>query len=59
MSISPGDHPDTTNLILDHQTFWLNLTESNARISEPKINLKLEYSAKDSFGLENMSGKSW
>jgi len=54
-----GDHQNTTNLILDHETFWLNLTESNQLSSGSGIQLRPEYSAKIDFKLQNMSPKSW
>jgi hypothetical protein len=54
-----GNHPNTTNLILDHQTFWMNLTESNLVHPEPKMQLRHEYSAKEDLKLENLSPESW
>ena len=56
-----GDHNGTTNLILDHQTFWMNLTESNQidPDSGGQFQMTQEYSARSDLGLENMSPKSW
>ena len=56
-----GDHQNTTNLILDHETFWMNLTESNQLGSDSHLpfKIRLEYSARVDYGLKDLSPKSW
>jgi hypothetical protein len=47
---------DETNLLVDHQTYYLDLKTAN-RLGH--VNMTLEYSAKADLDLEDMSPESW
>lgn len=42
--------------LLDHESFWLNLTEANLN---DKADWKFEYSAKAAYGLESLQPQQW
>ena len=50
-------HDRTTFQVLDHETYFMNLTESN--LNNKKINWKKEYSAKRAFKLINLLPDQW
>ena len=51
-----GDHNGTTNLILDFTTYYFDLS---AAAKTGKLASKREYSAKEGYGLNDLSPKSW
>lgn len=42
--------------LLDHESFWLNLTEANLK---DEAEWKFEYSAKEAYGLESLQPQQW
>ena len=42
--------------LLDHESFWLNLTEANLK---DKPEWKPEYTAKEAYGLESLQPQQW
>ncbi|XP_064651922.1 sphingomyelin phosphodiesterase-like [Lineus longissimus] len=51
-----GDHKETTRMVLDHETYVMNLTEANLS-GVPKW--KLEYTAKDAYNLKSLLPSDW
>ena len=64
---SSGNHNDTTNLVLDHFTYWFDLDDLNNQTFEVQalanqstsLNMSLEYSATQDLQLPDMSPRSW
>lgn len=51
--------PDT-GTIVDHRTYFLNITEANQMLDEKrKPKWKLEYTARDSYRLQSMAPQEW
>ena len=48
--------PEESNMLLKHETYWMNLTEAN-ELGQAKI--RLEYDTKTDLGLKDMSPESW
>ena len=55
---SLGSHDETTNLILDHETYFFDLAKTISRNDGTLVH-NFEYSAKTNFGLEDLSAESW
>ena len=55
--LTDGHSPDATHLILDHQTYYFDLHQANT--NNKSIDYKLEYTAKDSLNMTDMSPHSW
>jgi sphingomyelin phosphodiesterase len=51
-----GGYNGTSNALLDHESYWLNLTEANLK---DKAEWKFEYSAKEAYGLESLQPQEW
>ena len=53
-----GDYADSTFQVLDFENYIANITESNLH-NTSRLQWVKEYSAKASYGLENLQGPSW
>jgi len=51
-----AEHPESNFEVLDYEDHFMNVTEAN--LSNGPV-WKLEYSAKDSYGLESLTAQSW
>ncbi|CAI8030322.1 Sphingomyelin phosphodiesterase [Geodia barretti] len=51
-----GNYNGTSNALLDHESYWLNLTEANLK---DKAEWKFEYSAKEAYGLGSLQPQEW
>ena len=52
---------EASTAVLDHQTYYFNLTEANnnSNTNRSRLNFRLEYSALSSLGLKDLSPESW
>ena len=53
-----GKRQDSSHVLLDHETYYFNLDELNAE-SEHNIKYKMEYSAKSSLEMKDLTPESW
>lgn len=51
-----GDHKETTTLVVDHETWTLNLSEAN--LSDNPVWRKL-YSARDAYSMQSLRPIDW
>ncbi|XP_069973652.1 sphingomyelin phosphodiesterase [Penaeus vannamei] len=51
-----GDRPDTTRLVLDHETYFLNLTAAEA---SGEAHWERLYSARDAYGMAALTPADW
>ncbi|KAG8195711.1 hypothetical protein JTE90_002974 [Oedothorax gibbosus] len=51
-----GSYPGTTNAVLDHETYYLNLTEANL-LGEPRW--RMSYSAREEYQLSSLNPDQW
>uniref|UniRef100_UPI00359018B4 sphingomyelin phosphodiesterase isoform X2 n=1 Tax=Myxine glutinosa TaxID=7769 RepID=UPI00359018B4 len=54
-----GDRPDSSRMVLDHHTFFLNLSEANASGGKSQPTWRLLYSARKVLGLSNAFPQAW
>ncbi|XP_026518436.2 sphingomyelin phosphodiesterase, partial [Terrapene carolina triunguis] len=52
-----GDYPGSSHMVLDHETFILNLTEANAPGAEPRW--QRLYRARQAYGLPSVFPSDW
>lgn len=51
-----GNYPESSKYVLDHETYFTNLTEANLK---RKINWELEYSAKKAYNMSSLFPEDW
>ncbi|CAG2108614.1 unnamed protein product [Medioppia subpectinata] len=54
-----GDRENSTFQVLDYETYYLNLTDANIHRDSKPIEYKLSYSAREAYGLQDLSAESW
>jgi len=54
-----SDRPNSTHLVLDHATYILDLEQANTSPQNTSISFTLEYSARKTLGLKDLSPRSW
>ena len=54
-----GLYPNTTWQVLDHETYFTNLTEANLKGPSGNPEWKLEYSAKEAFNMSTLFPQDW
>ncbi|XP_029846362.2 sphingomyelin phosphodiesterase [Ixodes scapularis] len=53
-----GNYPNSTWMVLDHETYIMNLTEANASPEAQPV-WKAEYSAKSAYGMASLQPQEW
>ena len=57
--LTDGAREKSTHVVLDHQTYYVDLEHENKVDQNATLNYTLEYSAKSDLGMEDMSPLSW
>ncbi|GBL78306.1 Sphingomyelin phosphodiesterase [Araneus ventricosus] len=51
-----GNYPQSSRYVLDHETYFANLTEANLKM---EMNWQFEYSAKDAYNMSSLFPEDW
>ncbi|KAF8793227.1 sphingomyelin phosphodiesterase-like [Argiope bruennichi] len=51
-----GNYPQSSRYVLDHETYFANLTEANLKM---KLNWQFEYSAKEAYNMSSLFPEDW
>ena len=57
--ITDSKREEASHAVLDHQTYYVDLTEANRDNRTTSLDFRLEYSALSSLGLQDLSPASW
>lgn len=54
-----GQHPDSTFAVLDHETYYMNLTQANLDRDSKPIEYLWSYSAQKAFQMNDLTPAEW